>query len=216
MPPPNARDATDADAIVSRATELSRYARHLLVAEPDLLPASSVQTAFSAQEMHAHLTAAGSMDEPMLKRALRDLRKRVMLRVMARDLGGLATLSEVVATVTTLADIAISAAVAHLDRRLAEQYGTPLGKDSASAQKLHVIAMGKLGGSELNVSSDVDLVFVYPEEGETRGTRPLSNHEFFIRYARRLIALLNEMTADGYVFRVDMRLRPLGETADGH
>ena len=70
--------------------------------------------------------------------------------------------------------------------------------------------MGKLGGNELNVSSDIDLVFAYPEDGETRGARPLSNHEFFIRFSRRLIKLLNELTEDGYVFRVDMRLRPLG------
>ena len=73
--------------------------------------------------------------------------------------------------------------------------------------------MGKLGGNELNVSSDIDLVFAYAEDGETRGMRPLSNHEFFARLGKRLITIINESTGDGYVFRVDMRLRPLG--ADG-
>lgn len=210
---PNVQARTDADTIIGRATELSRYARRLLAIEPGLLPATSVSTAFSAGEMQAHLAAATNNDETALKRKLRDLRKRVMLRVIARDLGGLATLNEVVATITALANIAISTAVANLERCLEAEYGVPIGEDSGTAQKLHVVGMGKLGGSELNVSSDVDLVFVYPEEGETRGAKSVSNHEFFIRYARRLIALLNEMTADGYVFRVDMRLRPLG--ADG-
>ncbi|MBI4192776.1 MAG: bifunctional [glutamate--ammonia ligase]-adenylyl-L-tyrosine phosphorylase/[glutamate--ammonia-ligase] adenylyltransferase [Betaproteobacteria bacterium] len=213
MPPPNAAAPRNDDALVRRAAELSRFARHLLAADPGLLPAASLRTPFGADEMRADLAAAGAADEAALKRTLRDLRKRVMLRVIARDLGGLATLDEVVATVTALADIALAAAVSHLERWLAVEYGEPIGADSGRAQKLHVVAMGKLGGCELNVSSDIDLVFVYPEEGETRGKRPRSNHEFFIRFARRLIALLNEMTADGHVFRVDVRLRPLG--ADG-
>ncbi|MEK7835224.1 MAG: bifunctional [glutamate--ammonia ligase]-adenylyl-L-tyrosine phosphorylase/[glutamate--ammonia-ligase] adenylyltransferase, partial [Pseudomonadota bacterium] len=203
----------DEDTLIRRATALSRFARWLLEAEPGLLPAASVRAPFSADEMRERLAATEAADETSLKRALRDLRKRVMLRVITRDLCGLATLEEVVATVSALADIAISTAVAHLERRLAVEYGEPTGKDSGRAQKLHVVGMGKLGGAELNVSSDIDLVFVYPEDGETRAARALSNHEFFIRFARRLIALLNEMTADGYVFRVDMRLRPLG--ADG-
>src|SRR3990170_1356074 len=213
MPLPNARTAAEEDLLIQRAIRLSRFARWLLEAEPGLLPAASVRAPFSADEMRARLAAAEAGDETSLSRALRDLRKRVMLRVIARDLCGLATLEEVVATVSALAGIAISTAVAHLERRLAVEYGEPVGKDSGRAQKLHVIGMGKLGGAELNVSSDIDLVFVYPEDGETRAARALSNHEFFIRLARRLIAVLNEITADGYVFRVDMRLRPLG--ADG-
>ena len=72
--------------------------------------------------------------------------------------------------------------------------------------------MGKLGGGELNVSSDIDLIFVYPEDGETDGPRRLGNHEFFTRLGRRLISIINELTADGYVFRVDMRLRPYGDS----
>ena len=211
MPLPNALTAADEDTLIRHATGLSRFARWLLEAEPGLLPAASVRAPFSADEMRERLAATEAADETSLKHALRDLRKRVMLRVITRDLCGLATLDEVVATVSALADIAISTAVAHLERQLAVEYGTPIGKDSGRAQKLHVVGMGKLGGAELNVSSDIDLVFVYPEDGGTRAARTLSNHEFFIRFARRLIALLSEMTADGYVFRVDMRLRPLGD-----
>ena len=86
-----------------------------------------------------------------------------------------------------------------------------MGAASGKPQELHVVGMGKLGGAELNVSSDIDLVFVYPEEGETDGERPVSNHEFFSRLGRRLIAALSEITAEGMVFRVDMRLRPYGD-----
>ncbi len=210
MPAPNARAPVDAGTLIRQATGVSRFARRLLAVEPDLLTAKSLTSPFSAEEMRARLAAADCRDDAALMRALRDLRKRVMLRIIVRDLGQLATLDEVMATVTALADIAIATATAHLERQFALVYGAPTSPDSGLAQRLHVVGMGKLGGAELNVSSDIDLVFVYPEDGETRGPRVLSNHEFFIRFARRLIALLNEMTADGFVFRVDMRLRPLG------
>ena len=213
VPAHNVPIPADDDALIRHACGLSRFVRRLLAAEPDLLPASSVAAPFSADEMRARLAGADTGPEAVLMRALRDLRKRVMLRVITRDLGGLATLDEVIATVSALADISIAAAVTHLERRFALDHGTPVAPDSGLTQRLHVVAMGKLGGAELNVSSDIDLVFVYPEDGETGGPRALSNHEFFIRMSRRLIAILNEITADGLVFRVDMRLRPLG--ADG-
>ena len=80
------------------------------------------------------------------------------------------------------------------------------------AQELVIVGMGKLGGRELNVSSDIDLVFVYPEDGETDGARTLSNREFFERLGRRVIGALHEITPEGFVFRVDVRLRPYGES----
>ena len=213
MLPPSVQNGPDVGALIERAARLSRYARRLLAVESGLLPETSIRTPLSADEMRTMLAAAQIADEAALKHALRDLRKRVMLRLLTRDLGGLATLEEVVATATALADVAVTTAVTHLARWFAAEHGTPIGNESGLAQQLHVIGMGKLGGTELNVSSDIDLVFVYPEDGETSGARPMSNHEYFIRFARRLIASLNEMTADGYVFRVDMRLRPMG--ADG-
>src|SRR6185369_9541833 len=88
----------------------------------------------------------------------------------------------------------------------------PIGGDSKTVQEMLVIAMGKLGGCELNVSSDVDLIFVYPEDGDTDGRRSVSNQDFFSRLGRKLITSLQEITRDGYVFRVDMRLRPYGES----
>ena len=196
----------------ARARSLSRYARRLLEAEPHLLSESEIAAPIDRRGMLARMPA-DSADDAALMRALRVLRKHVMLRLITRDLGGLANLEEVVTTISTLAEIAVELSVSHLEAQLAADYGVPIGADSGQIQHLHVVGMGKLGGNELNVSSDIDLVFAYPEDGETQGARPLSNHEFFTRLGRRLITIINEITADGYVFRVDMRLRPLG--ADG-
>jgi len=207
----NARAGLRADAHIARAARLSRYAKRLLEAEPALALDAGTRRAFSAEEMRAFLQAQSSADDDTLKRALRDLRKRVMLRLIARDLGGLAALGEVLATTTALAEVAVSHALGRLDEWLASRHGRPVGASSERVQQLHVVGMGKLGGGELNVSSDIDLVFVYPEEGETQGPRPLGNQEYFTRLARQVIAVLSEITADGYVFRADMRLRPYGD-----
>ena len=144
---------------------------------------------------------------------LRTLRRDCLLALIGRDLAGLAPLQEVTTTMTALAEETISAACACATEELRPAYGDPFGEESGRIQPLLVIGMGKLGGGELNVSSDIDLVFVYPEEGETRGgARSTSNHEYFVRCGRRIIALLNEATGDGFVFRVDMRLRPYGDS----
>ncbi len=135
-----------------------------------------------------------------------------MVHTIARDLTRRADLAEVCAGVTTLAEMAIDAAVRLHHRALAADFGEPIGAESSAPQALVVVGMGKLGGAELNVSSDVDLVFLYAEDGDTDGARQLSNREFFERLGRRVIAALHEITADGFVFRVDMRLRPYGES----
>jgi glutamate-ammonia-ligase adenylyltransferase len=133
------------------------------------------------------------------------------VHTLARDLTGRAPLTEVCANMTRLAEIAARSAIALHHAALTAAHGEPRGVDGR-IQELIVIGMGKLGGGELNVSSDVDLIFVYPEEGETDGARTLSNREFFDRLGRRVIATINDVTADGYVFRVDMRLRPYGDS----
>ncbi|MDO8349794.1 MAG: hypothetical protein Q7S94_01410, partial [Gallionella sp.] len=151
-------------------------------------------------------------DEAALARAVRRLRKQVMVKLILRDLNGLADLDEVMQAMTALAEIVVQQAQVCLMQTLTSQFGTPVGIASKTAQQLLIIGMGKLGGGELNVSSDIDLIFVYAEEGETNGARTLSNHEFFTRLGRRLINIINEATGDGYVFRVDMRLRPYGDS----
>ncbi|MDA0190983.1 MAG: bifunctional [glutamate--ammonia ligase]-adenylyl-L-tyrosine phosphorylase/[glutamate--ammonia-ligase] adenylyltransferase, partial [Proteobacteria bacterium] len=167
-----------------------------------------------AARMRGFLDSEAPADEAALKCALRRLRQRVMAALVVRDLGGQAPLAEVVETMTALADVTTNHALAFLHRQLAAQFGEPL--DSAGRpQRLLVIGMGKLGGRELNVSSDVDYIFVYPEEGETAGAdggRRIDNFDFFNRLGKRLIAALGEVTGDGQVFRVDMRLRPNGDS----
>jgi [glutamine synthetase] adenylyltransferase / [glutamine synthetase]-adenylyl-L-tyrosine phosphorylase len=209
----NARREPRADPRLERAARLSRYALRLLEADPSLGLDAGIDRPFTPDEMRAELAALPADTDDALKRALRTLRRRVMLRMIARDLSGLASLAEVMATATALAEITLARALARLDEELAAQHGRPVGAETGRELQLHVVAMGKLGGAELNVSSDIDLVFAYPEDGETRGARPVSNQEYFTRLGRRLIAALSEMTADGYVFRVDMRLRPYGDGA---
>jgi len=151
-------------------------------------------------------------DEAGLNQALRKVRAQVMVKLILRDLNGLADLNEVMQAMTALAEVSVQMAQSCLTDALRTQFGTPLGETSGSPQELLIIGMGKLGGGELNVSSDIDLIFVYPEDGETNGSRGMSNHEFFTRMGRRLINLISELTSNGYVFRVDMRLRPYGES----
>jgi glutamate-ammonia-ligase adenylyltransferase len=197
--------------VLDQAAHFSRYVRRLLDAEPDLPDRVDFASPITGTRMRERLSAllAGA---PSLPRALRRLRKEVMLALIARDLSGHAGLAEVLTTVTALAELAIQAAADAVHAELAGQHGEPMGEAGGTPQRIHVVGMGKLGGGELNVSSDIDLILVYPEEGETDGARPLSNHEFFTKLARKLTAALSEMTEDGYVFRVDLRLRPYGES----
>jgi len=130
-----------------------------------------------------------------------------MVTLAHRDLSGLAPLDEVFATMTALADESIAAAAAEAHRDAASVHGEP-----ADGARLTVAALGKLGGEELNVSSDVDLVFLYGADGETAGPRRVTHHEFFAAVGKKLIALLSDITADGQAFRVDMRLRPFGDS----
>ncbi|MDP4027698.1 MAG: bifunctional [glutamate--ammonia ligase]-adenylyl-L-tyrosine phosphorylase/[glutamate--ammonia-ligase] adenylyltransferase [Gallionella sp.] len=204
------------DYLMQKTLRCSRYARHVLEADPSLLNwlRENYTMPCNRAEMLAMLRQWGLEpgDETGLARAVRRLRKQVMVKLILRDLGGLADLDEVMQAMTALAEVCLQQAQACLMQSLQAQFGMPLGESGAAPQPLLVIGMGKLGGGELNVSSDIDLIFVYPEDGETDGPRRLSNHEFFTRLGRRLIGMINEPTGDGYVFRVDMRLRPYGDS----
>jgi glutamate-ammonia-ligase adenylyltransferase len=149
-----------------------------------------------------------------LPRAMRRVRNLLIATLIARDLGGQADLAEVVETMSRFADFAVRTHLDALSRDMRALHGTPIGAESGKAQELIVLGMGKLGGDELNVSSDIDLIFVYPEDGDTQpeqpGQRQLSNHEYFIRLGKKLIADLSEIAEDGFTFRVDMALRPNG------
>lgn len=149
--------------------------------------------------------------EDAFMRELRLYRQRVMLRLIYRDVNGLTTVPELTRELSDCADAAIAAALAWSEQRLIATHGEPVGEDSGAVQRMSVIGMGKLGAQELNLSSDIDLIFVYPEAGETRGPVTISNQEYFVRLGQRVIRLLDTVTGDGFVFRVDMRLRPWGD-----
>lgn len=151
-------------------------------------------------------------DETTLQQQLRYFRQREMARIIWRDLASWADLAETVRDLSAMADACIQQSLNLLHQWQCNDLGIPC--DSAgNEQQLIVLAMGKLGAGELNLSSDIDLIFCYPENGETQGSRKsLSNEEFFTCLGRKLIQSLDNVTADGFVFRVDMRLRPFGES----
>jgi glutamate-ammonia-ligase adenylyltransferase len=164
-----------------------------------------------SQRLAAQLATV--VEEKGLHRALRQFRRREMVRIVWRDFSRTAPLLETTGDVTRLAEACIQQAIAFLYPLVAATQGTPMGKYSGKQQQLVVLGMGKMGAWELNVSSDIDLIFAFHEAGETQGGRKqVSNQEFFVRLAQKLIQALDNNSADGFVFRVDMRLRPYGES----
>ena len=155
---------------------------------------------------------AGIKEETGLEQVLRHLRRREMLRIAWRDIAGWADLSETMADLTALADDCIDQTLTLLYNWQCATRGIPVGTDG-SPQQLVVIGLGKLGGRELNFSSDVDLIFAFPEIGKTKGgPKSTTNEDFFVRLCRDLIKILSRATVDGFVYRVDARLRPYGES----
>jgi len=162
-------------------------------------------------DMQPEITADPKPMLPILQAVLRKFRRRELVRIAWRDLLGRATLADTMADLSNFADACVDAALAVLYDAQCQRDGTPRSK-SGVRQQLVVFALGKLGGQELNFSSDIDLIFAYPETGQTdHPQRSCSNDVFFVRLCRNLIKALSEITADGQVFRVDMRLRPDGE-----
>ena len=205
---------------LAKIVETSRYLGRLLAARPVLAAEAeaAIDTPLTAGELSAWLDkvqATAPISEESLKPWLRQFKQYAYARIATRDLAGLAPLAEVTETMTLIAEMAIAQALAILMAAQVARYGTPRCADG-QAQELIVVGMGKLGGRELNVSSDIDLIFVYPDDGDTDaaspGLRSISNFEFFTRLGRGLINAIADMTADGQVFRVDMRLRPNGDS----
>ncbi len=186
---------------------------------PDLKDPVSWQELWAEGELYqkVYQQVIAATDEEQLKAVLRQARNWQMGRIAIRDLSGLASLQEVMKTMSDLADALVTSSLDWHYERFCQRYGTPYGRDSGLQQKMLVIGMGKLGGQELNFSSDIDLIFAYPEGGETRldensnAKRTISNDVFFTRLGQALNKSLNEMTGDGFVYRVDMRLRPFGD-----
>jgi [glutamine synthetase] adenylyltransferase / [glutamine synthetase]-adenylyl-L-tyrosine phosphorylase len=180
----------------------------------DLLSSEDLQRKLAPSDFPARaptLRARSPLSDAEVLSALRRWRRYEMVRIAWRDLAGWADLTETLSELSAFAEAAIELAVDHARQRLVSIYGEPRSADGV-AQPLVVLAMGKLGGGELNFSSDVDLIFLFPEHGETDGARIVANEEFFTRLGQSVIRLLEVPTFEGAVLRVDMRLRPFGDS----
>ncbi len=202
----------------ARVLACSEYVAQSCTRHPDmlreLLESGDLQRAYDHRGAHYPERAAAateiSSDDAGLMQALRALKRREMVRIAWRDIGGLAKFDETLGETSAFADSVLRASVARLHHWLASDTGQPLAADG-SPQHLVVLALGKLGAGELNFSSDIDLIFCFPQAGSTAGgRRVLSNDEYFRRLGQRLINVLSKRTDAGFVFRVDMRLRPFG------
>ena len=153
-----------------------------------------------------------ALDEPAAFTKLRQYRNAQLCRILAADILQLQDITESLLQVSQVADLTINAAYQWAYQQMSAQWGTPLD-NQGKAMPLLILGMGKLGGGELNFSSDIDLIFTYPGNGETQGGRRSCEHQqFFTKLGQKLIAALHQVTADGFVYRVDMRLRPFGDS----
>lgn len=143
---------------------------------------------------------------------LRLLRQKVFYTLMVRDILGYASLLEVVSAMTILAELTIAQSYQNISQSLAQRYGVPIDSNTGLSQELLIIGMGKLGGKELNVSSDIDLVMLYANDGDTNGENPISNQEFYTKVIRGMNNMISDFTEYGFVFRCDLRLRPYGDS----
>jgi [glutamine synthetase] adenylyltransferase / [glutamine synthetase]-adenylyl-L-tyrosine phosphorylase len=205
------RTASRDEAYVLHAVKCSPFIARLLSKDAQLMSdlLNNLHQPYQTGLMQSELSAQNIFDEFALKQQLRRLRQRVLARTIVRDLNDLADFYEVVSTTSALAEVTLQQAIDFHSVQLQADYGVPRGPSGAE-QSLIVVGMGKLGGAELNVSSDIDLIFAYEQEGETDGANAITNQEYFTKLGKKLIAALDDATEDGFVFRVDMRLRPFG------
>ncbi len=198
-----------------RVFAVSEFAERVARQQPDWLSQSLADARFETAPRRAdidtecHLALASVDDMPGLQRELRRLRNRYQLWAIWRHVMGWAPLEETTFTVSSLAEVVLEQALEHVGAWEEEARGVPRSADGAR-QRLVVFALGKLGAGELNLSSDIDLIFAYPQAGQV--SERLTNQQFFVRVGQRLIEALDPVTEDGFVFRVDMRLRPYGDS----
>jgi glutamate-ammonia-ligase adenylyltransferase len=191
-------------AQLPRIVAASEFAAQALIQDPAALAPDGVYGHYEAQVAAAH-----SVEQALF--LLRQWRRREMVRIAWRDIAGSAAVAETLQAVSDLADATIRAAAAAAERHLLPIFGKPR-RTNSSHSPFVILGMGKLGGRELNFSSDIDLIFLFNEGGETSGPRVVDNEEYFNRLGHEVIRLLDARTEDGFVFRVDMRLRPFGES----
>ena len=194
---------------VRRLLLASDFAFDALRGDPALLTAAGLERLRDPAPASARTESLKHAGD--LFAALRRFRRAEAVRLVFRDVNGLDEVTDTLAGTTDLYEVLIAHALRRAEAAARARHGTPRNAEGAP-QALVVFALGKLGGGELNFSSDVDLVLAYPEGGTTDGVRPIDNAEFFTRVARDFVRLLAEVTADGIAARVDLRLRPFGDS----
>lgn len=191
---------------LSQLLACSSFAGRVLMQQPELLPA------LLTGEAQPPLTLATDLTEVQAMTQLRRYRNAALCGILAADVLQKQQVELSLARVSELADSLINAAYQFAYTEVSRQWGQPLD-EQGQAMPLLILGMGKLGGGELNFSSDIDLILVYPHNGETQGGRRSCDHaQFYTKVGQKLIALLHQVTADGFVYRVDMRLRPFGDS----
>ncbi|MBT8423097.1 MAG: bifunctional [glutamate--ammonia ligase]-adenylyl-L-tyrosine phosphorylase/[glutamate--ammonia-ligase] adenylyltransferase, partial [Gammaproteobacteria bacterium] len=206
---------------LDRVLMCSDYVADVLARYPDefssLIDSGRLHRELTGDEYDALLQATASPEEvaseseTQFMSRLRRYRHRELVRIVYRDLAGWSDTREMLRDLSALADTCIREAFERSSAEMQSRHGVPRTSTGDESQFV-IVAMGKLGGGELNFSSDIDLVFVYSHTGETDGDRSLSNEEYFRRLAQHFINLLSKKTADGFVYRVDARLRPFGDS----
>ena len=196
---------------IRRTLLASDFAFDVWCRQPQLLSPQGLDRLRSGNDASARLDGLKlPADEAGCMAALRRFRHAEALRLVFRDVNALDELPETLSATSVLYETLLAAALAWATEAMAGRYGHSRNADG-ELQRLLVFGFGKLGGSELNFSSDIDLLFAYPHGGHSDGARPLDNSEYFVRLGRQLVRLLNEPTVDGICARVDMRLRPFGK-----
>lgn len=208
--------------VLCRVWGYSEFVANSCVRHPELLDellrSGDLLSDYDVNEYRRKLVKllAAVKNDDELGRVLRRLRRYEMVRIAWRDLAGWAPLDETLRDLSRLADSCLEGALARLQAWQSQQMGVPMGAQSRQSQSLVVLGMGKLGAGELNFSSDIDLIFAFPEAGKSRKTGHkrggISNEEYFTALGRRLIDVIGSTTDEGFVFRVDMRLRPYGDS----
>ncbi len=199
--------------IFSTVFSLSRFLSEEVLRQPDwVLDLSRLEETLSVEDYRNRLEKfLGFSSEPgatALHLAL--FRRRELVRILVRDASGAASLAAITEEISNLADAIVDCALARVTQELEQRHGSPLLSDNGARAGFAVLALGKLGGRELNYSSDIDLLFLYGGNGETDGAHVITNKEFFTKVANQLTNLLSTYTATGTCYRVDLRLRPEG------
>ncbi len=195
----------------SIARECSPFLDGLITRQPQWFEDLKQQGRLNGLAPPASGELESTIDKHGLDTGLRKFRNREMLRITWRELNRLASLEETMSDLSLLAEHCLQASSTHHHDQLISRFGTPRDSEG-QGQKIVIISMGKLGGAELNLSSDIDIVFAFPEAGKCDGRGRISNEQFFIKLARQIVRSLSDVSEHGFCFRVDTRLRPFGES----